>query len=167
MASLLHLDGSRGATAVSGAGTPASSQPNSLTADRHDSICTTVNGDVRSPTMSFPPSYPTACLVVWCQKEILTFISTFSRNVFLPSVPLCTLCESVSVLRNETNRVRNLIGLDFLFYVDKLIKEEIMKAIDDARKRLFDQLEAKVQGRGMASHRISNPFPPSQSTGRI
>lgn len=135
-ASLLNLES---------AATPVSSQPTSLTDHRPDSLCTTVNGEIRSPVLSYPPSYPTACLVVWCQKEILNFMSTFSRNVFLPSVPLTTLSESVSVLRNETNRLRNLIGMDFLFYVDNLLKQEILKTIDESKKKALDELKAKFR----------------------
>ena len=164
-----HLHPSSSGTGAGGSrrGTGASSsQPNSLTLDsgtlQEDSSIGGVaslmsnggvgessggtGGAMRSPGSAFPPSFATACLVVWCQKEILSFISLFSRHVFSSAaVPIGVLCESVSVLRNEVNRIRNLVGLDFLFYVDKLVRDEVVAVIEEARKKLTDQLKAKFR----------------------
>jgi hypothetical protein len=121
----------------------ANSQPNSLNTDR-DSMMTLMNGnESRTSTSSFPPSYPMSCLLIWCQKEVTDFVNRFSKHVFLPNVPLTTACESVSILRNQANRLRNAIGLDLLFYLDKLLKEEIDKTIKESKDKLLETMKTK------------------------
>lgn len=117
----------------------SSSQPNSLT----DMM---MNGnESRTPTSFFPSSYPEACLLVWCQKEVTDFVNRFSKHVFLPSVPVSVACESVSILRNQGNRLRNALGLDLLFYLDKLLKEELEKTIKESKSKLMESMSSKFQ----------------------
>lgn len=114
-----------------------SSQPASLTES--------LNGiDTKSPQSSFPPSYPMACLMVWCEGEVTKFIGTFCKHVFLPNVPLGITCESVSILRHQSNRLRNSLGLDLLSFIDKLIRSDILTTIRESREKLIDSLRTKV-----------------------
>lgn len=108
-------------------GDASNSQPPSLN-DR-DSI---VNGtDMRSPTPLFPPAYPMACLVVWVQKELNSFLKLFSENVLLPSVPTAVINEAIAIVKNQADRLKNAIGLDLLFHIDKFIKNGLNKLVND------------------------------------
>lgn len=146
-----------GTTGHSSLESTSNSQPNSLTADR-DSMMTIMNGnESRTPTSSFPPSYPMACLMIWCQKEVTDFVNRFSKHVFLPNVPLTTTGESVSILRNQANRLRNAIGLDLLFYLDRLLKEEIEKTIKESKNRLQETMKSKFQEELWQAQNLNSP----------
>jgi hypothetical protein len=101
-----------------------------------------LNSD-RSPTSSFPAAYPLAYLVSWTQNELHCFFDTFSRTVFMPQVPLAVSSECVAIIRSHCNRLRNALGLDLLFYLDQLLKEELDRIILETSDKLVDAIKAK------------------------
>lgn len=98
-------------------GDGASSQPTSL--NERDCI---VNGsDIRSPTSLFPPAFPMACLVLWVQKELNSFMDTFNKTIIISSLPPSSTSEAVAVVKNQADRLKNAIGLDVSFHIDKCL----------------------------------------------
>jgi len=98
-----------------------------------------------------------ACLMMWCNKEVEDFVKDrFSLNVFLPSVPLSVSCESVSILRHQANRLRNTLGLDLLFNIDSLLREETIKTIEDSKTKLVESIKSKLKDESWQSVNLNS-----------
>ncbi|KAI1286952.1 Exocyst complex component 8 [Halotydeus destructor] len=97
----------------------------------------------KSPSSSFPAAYPLASLVSWVQVELQCFFDTFSRTVFMPQVPAAISSECVSIIRNHCNRLRTSLGLDLLFYLDQLLKEELDRIILETSDNIVEVIKGR------------------------
>lgn len=102
-----------------------------------------LGGNDRSPTSPFPPAYPLAALIDWAQNELLCFFDTFSRTVFMPQVPPNVSSECVSIIRTHCNRLRTALGLDVLFYLDQLLKEDLDRIILESADKVVDVIKSR------------------------
>ncbi|RWS13770.1 Exocyst complex component 8-like protein [Dinothrombium tinctorium] len=84
-----------------------------------------------------------ACLVSWVHKQLLHFLSLFSRHVFTTQVSSTIASECVAIVRNQCIKLRYSVGIDLLMFLEMQLKTGIEKIISDCKEKLLEAIKLR------------------------
>jgi hypothetical protein len=118
-------------------GTAASTPPSSLVSDT-----VSITSEKLSPTSSVSIAPAMACLNSWARNQLQHFIN-LSRHVFTTQVSPPVSAECVSLIRNQCNKLKKVVGIDLLFYLEKQLKTDIERVINECKDKLLEAIKLR------------------------
>lgn len=85
----------------------------------------------------------TSCLISWTRNQLSHFVGLFTRHVFTPQVSPSIAAECVALIRHYCSKLRNAIGFDLTYYLDKQLKSDIERIILDSRDKLLEAIKLR------------------------
>jgi hypothetical protein len=120
-------------------GSLVSTPPSSLLSDNMSA-----NSEKLSPTSSPSIAPAIACLVSWARNQLNHFIGLFSRHVFTTQVSPSVAAECVALIRYQCSKMKTAIGVDFLFYLDRQLKTDVERIINEIRDKLLEAIKLRA-----------------------
>ena len=103
-----------------------------------------LSGDKLSPTQNQSNALSMACLVSWARNQLNHFFGLFSRHVFTTQVSPSVAAECVAIIRYQSNKMKASIGMDLVFYLDKHLKSDVDRIINEIRDKLLEAIKLRA-----------------------
>ena len=84
-----------------------------------------------------------ASLITWCRQQLQTFEASFSKHVFTSQVAPSIAAECFFIVRTHCRKLRQTVGLDLLYQLDKDLRSGLDKIIIDYRDKLLEAIKLR------------------------
>ncbi|KAH7638456.1 exocyst complex component 8-like protein [Dermatophagoides farinae] len=90
-----------------------------------------------------------ACLNSWIYDEFQRYLALFPRHVFINQVNTLAAVECVSLAMNQCTKLRQTIGIDLLFVLNKTLKNDIKNLIDEIHNKFMEAIKLRANENAM------------------
>lgn len=84
-----------------------------------------------------------ACLNAWNYQQLTLYLNLFSNHVFINQVNTLVATECVSLAIHHCVKLRQTIGVDFLFVLSREFKMEISRLIEEIRDKFLEAIKLR------------------------
>ncbi|OTF70058.1 exocyst complex component 8-like protein [Euroglyphus maynei] len=85
-----------------------------------------------------------ACLNSWIYDEFQRYLALFPRHVFINQVNTLAAIECVSLAMNQCTKLRQTIGIDLLFVLNKTLKNDIQNLIQEVHNKFMEAIKLRA-----------------------
>lgn len=85
-----------------------------------------------------------ACLNSWIYDEFQRYLALFPRHVFINQVNTLAAVECISLAMNQCTKLRQTIGIDLLFVLNKTLKNDIKNLIQEIHNKFMEAIKLRA-----------------------
>lgn len=85
-----------------------------------------------------------ACLNAWCYRQLQFYLNHFSKHVFINQVNTLVAAECVSLAIHHCVKLRQTIGIDFMFVLSREFQDKISHLISEMRDKFLEAIKLRA-----------------------